>query len=796
MKRRESIKIITTTMESLRVDIRYRPLRIGWAIEAGDLKAFRFAARISFALWGGRFNPMIVVNQEESAGDLVDLFCLDMIFPIGDSDRVKSFPALFQHLINPFHGERLFIGGGDCNASVNVLDMHNALVYLQSERDWDVVKKKGVRLYTWAQDDPLSDVFLMQLGQYPDPSEVSIDYYNLLKEATGAAEVTIGTLSNFPADVWNHPNIAFLNRYGLEPYLRVSRGWDSPGFYYGEASNFDDLVCCWNLRAADIPLLFVDPRYMGRYGDAVDRWDESMRSLVSGRSLEFDRQLAVWTREEALNQEKIRESKTAILKPFGPKVSMICPMRAGSWNGSSVNPPMMHFGEISTLGVVGTESGKTKISFALDEKPFCSDFWFHTQNLVGSISFLGGGYGDEGHILIPPFIPELNEFYARSQHFDYSKLRSEPNSIGLIIAATESSAFVYALSVSNLFEKIFDLVGFDSKLSGGGLIARQLIAQLGGVDGARAFKIPGVRRLLKTHGPTVPFTKKSALQLIGGRDPENPDATFKDYENLYIEPRPPNTKLDPDAVFTYLVEKGLFRIGAKLSCPHCQMDSWTSLDILKQRVVCELCGQDFDATRQLVRDTWHYRRSGVLGAEKNAQGAVPVVLTLQQFRVNVGRVFDRSIYLPSVELKANPGLDLPNCEIDFVWLIARPYRQKIAVFIGECKDRGGASSKAEDKGVINEKDIDNLKRVADAFPKNRFEVFLVLAKLSRFTAEEIALARTLNDKYLHRAILLTERELEPYHLYERTKLEFKNIKEYGLTPEDLADNTAKMYFAD
>src|SRR5258708_17448015 len=146
------------------------------------------------------------------------------------------------------------------------------------------------------------------------------------------------------------------------------------------------------------------------------------------------------------------------------------------------------------------------------------------------------------------------------------------------------------MSVPELFEKIFEMGAFKSKLSAGGLIARQLIAQLGGVDGARAFKIPGVRRLLKTYGPTDPFTKRNALQLIGCEDPENPEAKFSDHENLYIEPRPHGINLTPEAVFTYLVEKGLFRIGVELKCPHCRMNSWTALDVLKQKLVCELCG--------------------------------------------------------------------------------------------------------------------------------------------------------------------------------------------------------------
>jgi hypothetical protein len=186
-------------------------------------------------------------------------------------------------------------------------------------------------------------------------------------------------------------------------------------------------------------------------------------------------------------------------------------------------------------------------------------------------------------------------------------------------------------------------------------------------------------------------------------------------------------------------------------------------------------------------------RSGVLGAEKNAQGAIPVVLTLQQFKVNMGGFLSDGMYSPSLDLTPKAGTDTPKCEIDFAWLVPQHYPDKPVVIIGECKDRGKGGN-GEDRGTINAKDIDHLKRVADALPRKRFDTFIVLAKLCPFTADEIALARTLNEKYRNRAILLTARELEPYHFYERTKLEFKTINEYASRPEDLANNTAQMYF--
>jgi len=218
------------------------------------------------------------------------------------------------------------------------------------------------------------------------------------------------------------------------------------------------------------------------------------------------------------------------------------------------------------------------------------------------------------------------------------------------------------------------------------------------------------------------------------------------------------------------------------------------VDMLTGRYVCDGCGQEFDATRQLIHEDWHYRRSGVLGKERNAQGAIPVVLTLQQLRINLMEAFHTHIYSPSLDLTPKAGFDLPKCEIDFMWLIPQSHPDKNVAIIGECKDRGGVREMGKDSGTVDANDIENLRRVADALPRKRFQTFIVLAKLCPFTADEIALAKTLNDQYQRRTILLTARELEPYHLFERTKLEFPEINEFAMSAEDLATATYMMYF--
>lgn len=579
-------------------------------------------------------------------------------------------------------------------------------------------------------------------------------------------------------ETFKQPTISSLSKFGIQGYRNSQSGWQIPGFFAGDATCLDDLICYWNLRAADIPLLFVDGKHSQRFTRLIPAWDRLLREQVSYRQSAFERQVAVWRRRE--NSEDLK-------KLFGDLELLQRSVSEDSWEGTELQPPTMYFSKVSTLGVMGQDkSGKTKVSFALNDKPFSTETWLWTQHLVVSVSSITGLWGDEQHTLRPLFIPELNEFYSRQMFFEYDKMRVEPEGVGLIVDVTETDSFLYALSVFELTEKVFGIAGFATRFSPAGLMARQLVSQVGGLQGGRVFKIPGVRRLLKTHGINDWFAKNDALGLIAGKDPENSNAKFEDHKDLYIKGH--QIGADPKAVFTYLVEKGLLRMGVELICPSCSMTSWTAVDLLKQReVVCDLCGEEYDATTQLVNTGWRYRRSGVLGRERNVQGAICVALTLQQLRSNLSETFGMNIYSPSLELKPLNGGCLPECEIDFVRFSTQPFAKKTVVILGECKGQ------APVKATEFQKDADNLRRVADALPVHRFNTFILFAKLSNFTPDEIGVVKALNDEQRHRVILLTDRELEPYRIYERTKHEYQ-IDEHANTPQRLADNTAKVFF--
>jgi hypothetical protein len=84
-------------------------------------------------------------------------------------------------------------------------------------------------------------------------------------------------------------------------------------------------------------------------------------------------------------------------------------------------------------------------------------------------------------------------------------------------------------------------------------------------------------------------------------------------------------------------------------------------------------------------------------------------------------------------------------EVDLVIIVpSRGFRERADVILGECKDQGG---------VLDTKDIDNLRRAADALPQSRFASYILLAKLAPFTATEIELAKSLNGPYQRRVII-------------------------------------------
>ena len=79
---------------SLRVS--YRPLRLGWCIEADDLDHFTKAVALSHVFWGGRYNPIIPCSNGEMAEALIRAFNVDALYNISGTGAVDNFIKEFR----------------------------------------------------------------------------------------------------------------------------------------------------------------------------------------------------------------------------------------------------------------------------------------------------------------------------------------------------------------------------------------------------------------------------------------------------------------------------------------------------------------------------------------------------------------------------------------------------------------------------------------------------------------------------------------------------------------------------
>lgn len=359
-------------MDTLSVTVRYRPLRIGWCIRSNDFAALREAWRFNSTMWGGRYNPIIPIDDLDYARSLVALFRVDMLWPASDDGAVKSFIKSFPYLPNPLIHDQLFVVHGDGTKSAAILDIYHPIRSFYNEHFKNKANSElKVVVYEWGQEDPLSDIWLATFGAVPSTDITGTDYLELLEKYLAAERIAIGPTDPWPVGFKDRWTLSELGRSGIQRHYSVMNNWGHPGFYFGSAGDFEDLINYWNLRATDTHIIFFDSMHADRFADIRSEWLGVLRARPKGR-FTSDNSIAIWSKDRDVQRD---------LSAFGEGL-LICTVDAGVWNGMNVKAPYMYFSEGPSLAAVGTRSGKPRVSFQLPPKPFSEERWTHDQHLV------------------------------------------------------------------------------------------------------------------------------------------------------------------------------------------------------------------------------------------------------------------------------------------------------------------------------------------------------------------------------------------------------------------------------
>jgi hypothetical protein len=575
-------------MNTVNLAITYRPVRIGWCVELGNREDVRRAIRWTHTLWGGRYNPIIPVSQGVDSALLVKRFQVDVLFPVREDGELIKFADSFSYLRWPSLRTPGFFVENDSGKEAPFLGIAHPVFDIYDKFVKGEVKTKyNASRYTWDSADPLADVFLTQFGDYPPVEETGIDYAAFVMKHLGGSEIPIASIDPLPSDAVMALTPSKLTTYDLDP---DSRSHYDEGFYVGHADNFEDIVNFWNLRASDQELYFIDPTHEERFVGLRDAYIETLQH--KGELGKVQNAIGVWTRKDGPSQG---------LSRFGKIISGDIVQNFVS----SLTAPLMQFSQRSALGHLSEHGNKTLVSFQLPEKPFRQANSFFQEEMAVGIRPILSLITDPEKMLTTLFLPELNDFYRQAMMVVGDEIRSQRSGFAVITSATADDLSFYALQTSQLITKFFELYGIKAEPSVPGRIAKRIIQQMGGLQGCRVFKLPGVRKLIKEYSPLRSFTRGAATFMISQLDPVT---KIPDLPTLFVQ----GEQLTSASAFDYLLSKGVFRAGLELTCPNCDLEFWVALEGLGHEVTCEYCGQRFNLTRQLKDRDWRFRNPAYL----------------------------------------------------------------------------------------------------------------------------------------------------------------------------------------
>jgi hypothetical protein len=734
--------------------------------------------------WGGKFNPIIPVGAI-SAKHLARQFRVDVLFPVNGSPEVVEFTKASHALAWPLLENELVLG----YRTPNFLDISHPLTKIAKElrlhdranrseeappQGFESTNYVAVR---WDDDDPLADILLATFGGLPPPDQTRRDYETFFLTNVGAFAYKAREGEALPEELIHRSSIADVSALELTWDRVPARS--TMGFYAGNACEFEDVVNYWNLQASDLNVIFLDPSHTERMkqirsahaGDILKRYEADRQQVRGYANVGWDEdKIPIWSR----SQDAV--SALEFSKEDVPHYREI----EGVALGADVKPPLHFFQRKAMLGSVADRYGRPTLSFQLPEKPF-EPPEFSDEHFIVSLT-APSEEPDEWSTFWTPYIPSLNPWYGRQILFSGREARAEINGIGIVSPVTSENLTVTSLKKIELAKKLFDSAGIDATPSDPGRIAARLISQLGGLSGCRVLKI-GVRNLIREYGPLQEFTRTQAICLIGNADEQTHRPRFTDYEDLFIEERDFSKKLKPEDAFLYLLSRGVFRVGITLKCTLCELPFWISLDDASTEVTCEMCGGRFNVLRQLKnRGDWRYRRSGIFGSDNHQEGSIPVALTLHQLQAQFFSTHGRSLFLPNMKLEPATA-KIPPCETDI--FIAIQEGEDTLLAIGECKDAGGSISKD---------DATKMAAVADVLSNSGLHCYIIFSKTASFTADDVENCRLANQPGRTRVIMLSDRELEPHRLYEKTSQHFE-IGRHGTTMQDMAIATHDIFFS-
>ena len=742
------------------VNVKLRPIKLAFLVNPKDKDSLLKAIEINTFLWGGMFNPIIPTyrripqkweyspfknpDAQSVISGYLDNFDPDYVIPMGEcsdypldiSNREKIDDV--SEILAPVEGD------GVPNYGIGLFEILNYFIEqeLKFQRRYPLdicIPRFGNRLRPF-----LASVF----GIFPE--HIDTIFWESFAKVLEAKKIDCSP-SNYVEFI--DPRKLFLRRMTYL-YLETS-GKREQCIFFLDATNSLDVMDYWNLRAIGwnvIPvpkqfmrfektkqliLNFIEANYVPRRSNPEIYHHTTIlksRSIFEDEHQHFCDSLDISTSDETYQRQKVARQ-------------FWYPPMWDEWARDKNQAECCELEADTTEHDISTNQETVRFK-TLDPK-FISRFGgYGKSRFVNEIKLRL--YDDKE--LFAEVIPEGGRELARViDEFNLLDWRLSRKGLVYLSRYSRSTISLSLPQAEAIFITWLESRGWTVKLSPAGRIAKQMMRQLGGVNGTWILAQEGIIKLL---GEMNSSDEKSMSEVdLRDKTAKIANQMTPKITNQTKYQRNERAKIVQARILQQLTETKVSQLGMKIQCPVCTQSSWYSVKNADYELQCPKCLEQISFPSASKEITWSHRTLGPFSSPNQAHGAYTVLLTL--------RFFSKLMLLggattPLMSFTAEKGKVEMEADLALFFQTSKFGDSKTEVIFAECKTFNDFEKK---------KDVDKMVDLGDAFP-GAILVFATL-KESLKQKEKTILRRVVNRSRKYRknnrpfnpVLILTGKEL-------------------------------------
>lgn len=728
------------------IDLTLRPIRLAFLVDPKSSLSVRKAIHTNCTLWGGSHNPLIPLYRrtpevwadrpfpppkaEEVTKGYIDAFDPDVLVKCTNElpSYIEKCGLQVIDVEKIWRDENTDIIFSGPRFGVGIFELLDEIF----ESHFRYTERFPIKIVIPELPRSYSMFWSSVFGQFPSVifNVVTTNYKNALNIETPKLRTSILN------DLLKNENLfpRRITLYGLDSFRRSIFDHDDSVFFM-DANHTGDVIDYWNLRALGKQVIPV-PKHLKNDDSlrkiVIDFLRSARRprrenptiyryaSMIKGRHVTAEEM-----HEFGLSLDVRRENDEAPSEPYFvyqnwyPRI----------WDNLERQRDAAAdiFGERKSVDFNDT---RLEVQFTPIRPRFMRKYIYHGEpRCANEIAFRFYGADQLLAEALPRsggdnLVRALISFAGRRSHWRIGR-----NGLVKLVEHDRSEHWSIPLAQDVFFAWLKDH-GWSAELFNSGLIARQLLTQFEGRIGVLANE-----KLLKF------------FEHMNGGPVEEREMPVAEVKSRLKE------MTSSSHFHDYLVSKNVFRVGAKVRCPHCSRNSWHSLDDISQQMICPKCLNNYPAPGNIDSAVWSYKTAGPFSIRGYADGAYTVLLSINffdGFRLHTIKTTPalsfRAKDKQRVELEADFGL---------LWQETSFRGVVEGIVFGECKTFG----------VFERRDFQRMTRLARQFPGAVLAFCTLRPHLNRNELNEIAKIARAGRKYwkddrpINPVLILTANEL-------------------------------------